>query len=65
MEYGFIAHELAAEYPEMVIGIKDDMTGYQTIQYNQLFAVFAKEIKELRNEVKRIEMLNDEARMRV
>ncbi len=65
MEYGFIAHELAAEYPEMVIGIKDDMTGYQTIQYNQLFAVFAKEIKELRNEVKRIEMLNDEARRRV
>ncbi len=54
-EYGFIAHELQSVYPEMVIGIKDDDIGYQTIQYEQLFAIFISEIKKLRNDIENAE----------
>jgi hypothetical protein len=50
-EYGFLAHELQATYPEMVVGDKDDTIGYQTIQYEQLFAIFIAEIKKLRHDV--------------
>jgi uncharacterized protein YjbI with pentapeptide repeats len=50
-EYGFLAHELQSVYPEMVIGTKDDTIGYQTIQYEQLFAIFIAEIKKLRDDV--------------
>ncbi len=50
-EYGFLAHELQEVYPEMVVGIKDDGLGYQTIQYDQLFAIFIAEIKKLRDDV--------------
>jgi hypothetical protein len=55
-EYGFLAHELQSVFPEMVVGDKDDPNGYQTIQYEQLFAVFIAEIKRLRAEVERLEM---------
>lgn len=54
-EYGFIAHELQCVYPEMVIGRKDDEIGYQTIQYEQMFAIFIAEIKKLRDDVERLE----------
>jgi len=50
-EYGFLAHELQSVYPEMVVGSKDDIIGYQTIQYEQLFAIFIAEIKKLRDDV--------------
>jgi hypothetical protein len=50
-EYGFLAHEIQATYPEMVVGDKDDTIGYQTIQYDQLFAIFIAEIKKLRHDV--------------
>ena len=54
-EYGFLAHELQGVYPEMVVGEKDDPNGYQTIQYEQLFAVFIAEIKKLREDIERME----------
>ncbi len=50
-EYGFLAHELQSVYPEMVVGEKDDTIGYQTIQYEQLFAIFIAEIKKLRGDI--------------
>ena len=50
-EYGFLAHELQNVFPEMVVGTKDDTIGYQTIQYEQLFAIFIAEIKKLRDDV--------------
>lgn len=50
-EYGFIAHELQAIFPEMVMGEKDDAAGYQTIHYEQLFAVFIAEIQKLKREI--------------
>ena len=54
-EYGFLAHELQEVYPEMVVGVKDDILGYQTIQYDQLFAIFIAEIKRLRADIERME----------
>lgn len=54
-EYGFLAHELQGVYPEMVVGEKDDPNGYQTIQYEQLFAVFIAEIKRIRADIERME----------
>ena len=54
-EYGFLAHELQGVFPEMVIGDKDDPNGYQTIQYEQLFAIFIAEIKRLRDDIERME----------
>jgi hypothetical protein len=54
-EYGFLAHELQSVYPEMVVGNKDDPNGYQTIQYEQLFAIFIAEIKRLRADIERME----------
>jgi len=54
-EYGFIAHELQAIFPEMVMGEKDDAAGYQTIHYEQLFAVFISEIQKLKREMDAME----------
>jgi hypothetical protein len=54
-EYGFLAHELQGVYPEMVTGEKDDPNGYQTIQYEQLFAIFIAEIRRLRDDIDRME----------
>lgn len=59
-EYGFLAHELQCVYPEMVVGEKDDPNGYQTIQYEQLFAVFIAEIKKLRVDIERMEAEADD-----
>ena len=39
----------------MVVGEKDDPNGYQTIQYEQLFAVFIAEIKRIRADIERME----------
>lgn len=54
-EYGFIAHEIQAIFPEMVMGDKDDTDGYQTIHYEQLFAVFISEIQKLKREIDAME----------
>jgi hypothetical protein len=54
-EYGFLAHELQSVYPEMVMGSKDEECGFQTIQYEQLFAIFIAEIKKLRHDVEALE----------
>jgi hypothetical protein len=54
-EYGFLAHELQCIFPEMVVGEKDDPKGYQTIHYEQLFAIYIAEIKKLRQEIERLE----------
>jgi hypothetical protein len=58
-EYGFIAHELQTIFPEMVIGEKDDPYGYQTIHYEQLFAVFIAEIQKLKRDIVRLEEANN------
>jgi uncharacterized protein YjbI with pentapeptide repeats/alpha-tubulin suppressor-like RCC1 family protein len=60
-EYGFLAHEIQAAYPEMVVGDKDDAIGYQTIQYDQLFAIFIAEIKRLRDDIVAAETAADAA----
>jgi hypothetical protein len=60
-EYGFLAHELQSVYPEMVVGVKDDGFGYQTIQYEQLFAIFIAEIKKLRRDISEAEEAAEEA----
>jgi hypothetical protein len=60
-EYGFLAHELQATYPEMVVGNKDDTIGYQTIQYDQLFSIFIAEIKRLRDNIVAAESAADAA----
>jgi len=60
-EYGFLAHEIQATYPEMVVGNKDDTIGYQTIQYDQLFAIFIAEIKRLRDDIVAAETAADAA----
>ena len=59
-EYGFLAHELQGVYPEMVTGEKDDPNGYQTIQYEQLFAIFIAEIRRLRDDIDRMEAEADD-----
>jgi hypothetical protein len=44
-DYGFIAHELQAEIPELVTGQKDGQN-LQTINYNGLIPILTKEVNE-------------------
>ena len=53
-DYGFIAHELQAEIPELVSGQKDGQT-LQTINYNGLVPILVNEIKQLKNANKQFE----------
>jgi hypothetical protein len=46
-EFGLIAHELQAVYPELVKGDKDGEE-YQRVNYNGLIGVLVKEVKELK-----------------
>ena len=55
-DYGFIAHELQAEYPELVNGMKDD-AAMQSINYNSLIAILVKEIQTLKQQM--IELQRD------
>jgi hypothetical protein len=49
-DFGFIAHELQAEYPELVNGSKDDAT-MQSINYNSMIAILVKEIQMLKQQI--------------
>jgi len=57
-EYGFLAHEVQAIFPELVIGIKDTVGEYQAISYHQLFAICCEEIKSLNERITRLERNN-------
>jgi uncharacterized protein YjbI with pentapeptide repeats len=46
-EYGFLAHEVQAIFPELVNGDKDKEGDLQAISYHQLFAICCEEIKTL------------------
>ena len=54
-EYGFIAHELQPEYPDLVVGEKDG-DEYQSVHYDGLIGVLVKEIQDLK---KRVGVLNN------
>ena len=49
-DYGFIAHELQADYPQLVNGVKDDAV-MQSINYNSLIALLVKEIQTLKQQM--------------
>lgn len=46
-EYGFLAHEVQAIFPELVNGDKDKEGDLQAISYHQLFAICCEEVKTL------------------
>jgi hypothetical protein len=50
-EYGFIAHEVAERYPELVDGEKDDICKLQSVDYRSMFAILARDIQELKGRV--------------
>ena len=54
-EYGFIAHEVQAIFPELVNGVKDTIGEYQAISYHQLFALCCEEIKTLKARLEKLE----------
>jgi hypothetical protein len=54
-EYGFIAHEVQAVFPELVNGVKDAVGDYQAISYHQLFALCCEEIKTLKARIEKLE----------
>jgi hypothetical protein len=54
-EYGFIAHEVQAIFPELVNGVKDTIGDYQAISYHQLFALCCEEIKTLKARLENLE----------
>jgi hypothetical protein len=47
VEYGFIAHELQAIFPELVNGVKDN-PNYQSINYTGLIAIIVKELQDIK-----------------
>ena len=55
-EYGFIAHEVQAIFPELVNGVKDAAGDYQAISYHQLFALCCEEIKTLNVRLEKLEL---------
>jgi hypothetical protein len=55
IDYGFIAHELQTEYPELVNGVKDAPT-MQSINYNSMSALLVKEIQTLKQQVKELQL---------
>ena len=55
-EYGFIAHEVQAIFPELVNGVKDTVGDYQAISYHQLFALCCEEIKTLKARLEKLEL---------
>lgn len=55
-EYGFIAHEVQAIFPELVNGVKDTIGDYQAISYHQMFAICCEEIKTLKARLEKLEL---------
>jgi hypothetical protein len=53
-EYGFIAHEVAEKYPELIYGAKDHETELQSVDYRSMFAILARDIQELKERLKRM-----------
>jgi hypothetical protein len=53
-EYGFIAHEVAEKYPELIYGNKDNETELQSVDYRSMFAILARDIQELKERLKRM-----------
>jgi triacylglycerol esterase/lipase EstA (alpha/beta hydrolase family) len=49
-DIGFIAHEVQAQYPFMVIGEKNG-DHYQSINYNAFIGILVKEVKDLKQQV--------------
>ena len=49
-EFGLIAHELQAVYPELVKGEKDGAE-YQRVNYNGLIGVLVKEVQEIKRQI--------------
>jgi hypothetical protein len=54
-EYGFLAHEVQAIFPELVNGDKDKEGDLQAISYHQLFAICCEEIKTLNARLARLD----------
>jgi hypothetical protein len=50
-EYGFIAHEVAEKYPELVHGEKDAVNELQSVDYRSMFAILARDIQDLKERV--------------
>jgi hypothetical protein len=50
-EYGFIAHEVAEKYPELVHGEKDATNELQSVDYRSMFAILARDIQDLKERV--------------
>jgi len=53
-DMGFIAHELQKEFPYLVSGVKDG-SEFQSVNYNGIIGVLAKEIIDLKKEVQEME----------
>jgi hypothetical protein len=49
-DYGFIAHELQREYPDLVNGVKDAEV-MQSVNYNSIIAILVKEIQTLKQQM--------------
>ena len=50
-EYGFIAHEVAEKYPELIHGEKDAVNELQSVDYRSMFAILARDIQDLKERV--------------
>jgi hypothetical protein len=50
-DYGFVAHELQSEYPDLVNGTKDAEV-MQSVNYNSIIAILVKEIQTLKQQMK-------------
>lgn len=57
-EYGFIAHEVAEIYPELIYGTKDHETELQSVDYRSMFAILARDIQDLKERVKQVRRMN-------
>jgi uncharacterized protein YjbI with pentapeptide repeats len=57
-EYGFIAHEVAEIYPELIYGRKDHETELQSVDYRSMFAILARDIQDLKERVSRVRRPN-------
>lgn len=54
-DMGFIAHELQNEFPYLVSGVKDG-PDFQSVNYNGVIGVLAKEIIDLKKEIEELDM---------
>jgi hypothetical protein len=50
-EYGFIAHEVAEIYPELIDGERDAENKLQSVDYRSMFAILARDIQDLKERI--------------